>query len=176
MAASARVLYEQGVERATIADIARAADVPVGNVYYYFKTKDELVEGALREIAKQLGVMTGRLDELPDPRERLRGLIGVWIDQRDIMARYGCPVTNIAVEIDKRDVGGPSLAVRGVIQQLLDWAELQYRQMGVSDPAGRALALIGAYQGVTVISNSLRDPDLIAREAARLLRELDALT
>jgi AcrR family transcriptional regulator len=32
--ATARVLHEQGVERTTIADIARAADVPTGNVYY----------------------------------------------------------------------------------------------------------------------------------------------
>jgi TetR/AcrR family transcriptional regulator, transcriptional repressor for nem operon len=31
----------KGVERTTLADVAQAADVPVGNVYYYFKTKDE---------------------------------------------------------------------------------------------------------------------------------------
>ena len=35
------------MERTTLGDIARAADVPVGNVYYYFKTKDQLVEAAL---------------------------------------------------------------------------------------------------------------------------------
>ena len=40
VAAACLVLHEQGVERTTLADIAQAADVPVGNVYYYFKTKD----------------------------------------------------------------------------------------------------------------------------------------
>jgi AcrR family transcriptional regulator len=45
--AAATVLHEQGVEKTTLADIARAADVPIGNVYYYFKTKDELVEAAI---------------------------------------------------------------------------------------------------------------------------------
>ena len=35
--AASQLFYEQGVERTTIADIAAAADVPAGNVYYYFK-------------------------------------------------------------------------------------------------------------------------------------------
>jgi AcrR family transcriptional regulator len=45
------VIHQQGVEKTTIADIAQAAEVPVGNVYYYFKTKDELVEAAIESHA-----------------------------------------------------------------------------------------------------------------------------
>lgn len=47
------MIHRQGVERTTIADIARAAEVPVGNVYHYFKTKDELVVAALAEHERQ---------------------------------------------------------------------------------------------------------------------------
>ncbi|MBO0730160.1 MAG: helix-turn-helix transcriptional regulator, partial [Acidimicrobiaceae bacterium] len=43
VAAARDVCHRQGVEKTTLADIAEAADVPVGNVYYYFKTKDDLV-------------------------------------------------------------------------------------------------------------------------------------
>ena len=43
VAAARQLLYEHGVEKTTLADIAAAADVPVGNVYYYFKTKDAMV-------------------------------------------------------------------------------------------------------------------------------------
>ncbi|GAB3896764.1 hypothetical protein GCM10027612_51800 [Microbispora bryophytorum subsp. camponoti] len=67
MAAAAEVVHQQGAERTTIADIARAADVPVGNVYYYFKTKDELVAAALAEHARHLRDLTERLERLPDP-------------------------------------------------------------------------------------------------------------
>ena len=35
MAGAREVIHHQGVEKTTIADIAGAADVPVGNVYYY---------------------------------------------------------------------------------------------------------------------------------------------
>ena len=35
LVSSAReVIHQQGVEKTTIADMAKAADVPVGNVYY----------------------------------------------------------------------------------------------------------------------------------------------
>jgi AcrR family transcriptional regulator len=175
-AATARVLHEQGVERTTIADIARAADVPAGNVYYYFKTKDELVEAALSEHTKHLEALTSQLDQLPDPRERLKGLVGAWVSQRDTAARYGCPTGTLAVELDKRTEGGLDLAAGQVIRQLLDWVEQQYRQMGVADPEGLALALVGAYQGMSLLSNALRDPEIMTREGARLARGLDSLT
>lgn len=175
-AATARVLHEQGVERTTIADIARAADVPAGNVYYYFKTKDELVEAALSEHTRHLESLTGQLDQLPDPRDRLKGLVGTWVGQRDTAARYGCPTGTLAVELDKRTEGGLDLTAGNVIRQLLNWVEQQYRQMGVADPEGHALALVGAYQGMSLLSNALRDPEIMTREGARLARELDSLT
>ncbi|MCT2593801.1 TetR/AcrR family transcriptional regulator [Streptomyces sp. N2-109] len=176
MAAASRVLHEQGVERTTIADIARAADVPVGNVYYYFKTKDELVEAALSEHTGHLEALTGRLDQLPDPRERLKGLVEAWVSGRDTAARYGCPTGTLAVELDKRAEGGLDLAVGHVIRRLLDWVEEQYRQLGMADPEELALALVGAYQGMSLLSNALRDPEIMTREGARLVRWLDGLT
>lgn len=173
-AAAARVLHEQGVERTTIADIARAAGVPAGNVYYYFKTKDELVEAALAEHAGQLKELTDELDRLPDPRERLKGLVGAWVSRRDTAARYGCPTGTLAAELDKRDDGGLDLAAGQVVRLLLDWVAGQYRELGDADPDGRALTLVGAYQGMSLLSNALRDPEIMTREGARLLRELDA--
>ena len=43
IAAASQLLHQQGVEKTTLADIAQAADVPAGNVYYYFKTKDDII-------------------------------------------------------------------------------------------------------------------------------------
>ncbi|MEV4376627.1 TetR/AcrR family transcriptional regulator [Streptosporangium sp. NPDC049644] len=170
-----RMLHEQGVEKTTLADIAQAADVPVGNVYYYFKTKDDLVEAALSEHTKHLKALTDRLDQLPDPRERLKGLVNAWVGQRDITARYGCPTGTLAVELDKRTEGGLDLAAGHAIRRLLDWVEQQYRQMGVADPEDLALTLVGAYQGMSLLSNALRDPEIMTRQGARLVRELDSL-
>ncbi|GAA2417715.1 TetR/AcrR family transcriptional regulator [Nonomuraea africana] len=175
MAAAARVLHQQGVERTTIADIAAAADVPVGNVYYYFKTKDELVQAALAEHSGHLAELTGELDKLPDPIERLKALIDAWVGQRDVAARYGCPTGTLAVELDKRAEGGIDLEAGKVIRLLLDWVEGQFREAGLPDPDDLAIALVGAYQGMSLLANALRDPEIMTREGSRLTRWLDTL-
>ncbi|WP_225831995.1 TetR/AcrR family transcriptional regulator [Streptomyces sp. NK08204] len=174
-AAAARVLHEQGVERTTLADIAREADVPVGNVYYYFKTKDELVLAALSEHSAHLDEFTGRLEELPDPRARLKALVEAWVDQREVAARHGCPTGTLAVELDKRADGTLDTEAGTVIRRLLDWAAHQFRALGLPDPDDLALTLVSGYQGMSLLANALRDPDIMTREGARLLRWLDSL-
>jgi AcrR family transcriptional regulator len=176
MAAAALVLYHQGVERTTIADIAVAADVPVGNVYYYFKTKDELVQAALAEHSCYFAELTAELDTLPDPLERLKTLVSSWVGQRDVTARFGCPIGTLAVELDKRSQGGIDRVAGQVIRLLLDWVERQFRELGQPDPGDFAVTLVGAYQGMSVLANALRDPEIMTREGARLTRWLDSLT
>ncbi|MFI6472731.1 TetR/AcrR family transcriptional regulator [Streptomyces sp. NPDC050516] len=173
--AAAQVLHEQGVERTTLADIARAADVPVGNVYYYFKTKDELVRAALSEHSARLDEIAGRLGELSDPRDRLKALVAGWVDRRDVAARYGCPTGTLAVELDKRADGGLDAEAGAVIRRLLDWAGDQFRLMGLPDPDGLAVTLVSGYQGMSLLANALRDPDIMTREGARLVAWLDSL-
>ncbi|MGV9312864.1 TetR/AcrR family transcriptional regulator [Streptomyces sp. NPDC003691] len=172
---AARVLHEQGVERTTLADIARAADVPVGNVYYYFKTKDELILAALSEHSAHLDEFTGRLDRLPDPRDRLKALVAAWVDQRETAARYGCPTGTLAVELDKRADGTLDAEAGAVIRRLLEWTADQFRALGLPDPDDLAVTLVCAYQGMSLLANALRDPDLMTRQGARLLDWLDSL-
>ncbi|WP_415952021.1 TetR/AcrR family transcriptional regulator [Streptomyces sp. KLOTTS4A1] len=174
-AQAARVLHEQGVERTTLADIARAADVPVGNVYYYFKTKDELIQAALCEHSAHLDELTGRLDQLPDPRERLKALIQAWVDQRETAARYGCPTGTLAVELDKRADGTLDAEAGAVIRRLLDWAGHQFRALGLPEPDELAVALVSGYQGMSLLANALRDPEIMVRQGARLLQWIDSL-
>ncbi|MER6578295.1 TetR/AcrR family transcriptional regulator [Nonomuraea sp. NPDC001023] len=175
MAAAARVLHEQGVERTTIADIAEAADVPVGNVYYYFKTKDELVLAALSEHAGHLTELTAELDRLPDPRARLKAMVDAWVSQRDSAARYGCPTGTLAVELDKRAEGGLDVEAGRVIRLLLDWSERQFRDLGRPDADDLALTFVGAYQGMSLLANALRDPEIMTRQGTRLTDWLDSL-
>ncbi|GGK63510.1 TetR family transcriptional regulator [Sphaerisporangium melleum] len=173
--AAARVLHEQGVEKTTLADIARAADVPVGNVYYYFKTKDQLVEAAIDAHGQNLQTIIAALDALPTPQDRLKALVSGWVDQRDLAARYGCPTGTLAAELDKRD-DGLDRQIAKVMRALLDWAERQFQAMGRPDARELAVALIAAYQGISLLTNTFRDPDLMTTEGRRLERWIDSLT
>ena len=44
-----KLAYRHGFRETSLADIAEAAKVPVGNVYYYFKTKDEIGEAIVEQ-------------------------------------------------------------------------------------------------------------------------------
>ncbi|GAA2823958.1 TetR/AcrR family transcriptional regulator [Nonomuraea rubra] len=172
--AAVRVLHEQGVEKTTLADIARVADVPVGNVYYYFKTKDQLIEAAIEEHGHHLDAVIEALERLGTPQERLKALVQGWIGESDLTARYGCPTGTLAAELDKRD-DGLDRAVAKVMGRLLDWVEGQFAAMGRADARELAVALFAAYQGVALLTNTFRDPGLLETEGHRLERWIDSL-
>ncbi|WP_067981051.1 TetR/AcrR family transcriptional regulator [Nocardia caishijiensis] len=170
--AAARVFYEQGIEKTTIADIATAADVPVGNVYYYFKTKDQFVHAVIETHANTLAEIVAKLAPLPGPAERLTAMVDSWVNQRDLAARFGCPTGSLAAELDKRPdaFGGEPARLMGL---LIDWARDQFAELGRSDAGELAVAFVAAYQGISLITNTFRDPDLMATEGARLKRWID---
>jgi AcrR family transcriptional regulator len=89
VAGAREVIHQQGVEKTTIADIALAAEVPVGNVYYYYKTKDELVVAAIDSHARDVRAMLESLERHRTPQARLKALVRALTDQRELAARYG---------------------------------------------------------------------------------------
>ncbi|MGY0465354.1 TetR/AcrR family transcriptional regulator [Kitasatospora purpeofusca] len=173
-AAAAQVLHEKGVEQTTLADIARVADVPVGNVYYYFKTKNELVEAAIQAHGSGLAELIERLEALPAPGDRLKALLAGWVGQRELTARYGCPTGSLASELDKR-ADGLDVAVAEVMRRLIDWVEAQFAELGREDSRELAVALVAAYQGISLLTNTLREPGLMLAEGERLERWIDSL-
>src|SRR6266478_1503288 len=66
-----KLAYGRGFRETSLADIAEAARVPVGNVYYYFKTKEELAEGVVERLLEEFRAARAEWDRLSDPKERL---------------------------------------------------------------------------------------------------------
>jgi AcrR family transcriptional regulator len=175
VAAARTTLYEHGVERTSLADIAQAADVPVGNVYYYFKTKGDLVAAVIERYQDRYQETIAALDRRRTPRARLRGLVELWINQRESLTAHGCPVGTLSTELDK---GADDLARESahILEMLLDWIERQFKDLGRHDARTLAVALLAAYEGVSVLANALGDQELITTEGKRLERWIDSLT
>jgi AcrR family transcriptional regulator len=169
-----QVLHEQGVESTTLADIANAADVPVGNVYYYFKAKDDLVQAVIAAHADEIKTSLASLEHHRTPKARLKAFVRMLTDQRELAARYGCPQGSLCSELDKRD-DDLSRSCAQLIRLPIEWAERQLRAMGRRDARELAVALIASYQGVALLTNTFRDPDLMSREGRRLERWIDSL-
>lgn len=169
-----RVLHEQGVQATTLADIAEAADVPVGNVYYYFKTKDELIEAAIDTHAHHIQTVLAEFERHRTPRARLKALALSWTEMAEQVARYGCPHGTLCQELAKRDDGLDRRAAK-LMALTVDWAEEQFRLMGMRDARDLAVGLVAAIQGTSLLTSSFRDPEIMTRQAHRLARWIDEL-
>ena len=169
-----RVLHEQGVEGTTLADISEAADVPVGNVYYYFKTKDELVEAAVDAHADEIQTRLAEFERHRTPVARLKALALFSTELADQVARYGCPHGTLCQELAKRDDDLERRAAK-LVALTVDWAEDQFRLMGKRDARDLAVGLVASIQGTSLLTSSFRDPDIMTRQADRLARWIDEL-
>jgi TetR/AcrR family transcriptional regulator, transcriptional repressor for nem operon len=176
IAAARDLVYRRGVARTTLADIASAADVPVGNVYYYFKTKDHIVGAVVDMHVQQLTTDVAELERKHrSPKARLKALVNVVLaEQRGVLAQYGCPYGTLSSELAKLADGSDPLAAP-LMRVPLEWAEKQFRAMGRRDARDLAVELVVAFQGCTVVGNALGQPELVVRQARRLQRWIDTL-
>ena len=172
--AACRLFYEQGVERTTLADISAAAEVPLGNVYYYFKTKNELIKAAVDAHVDLIEETTGLLDQHRSPASRLKSLVEMLAAQADMIARYGCPQGSLCTELGKRSDGFDPASGR-LVETSVDWAERQFQAMGRSDARDLAIEMMVRYQGTALLTQALADPSLMKNEARRIERWIDSI-
>ena len=174
VAAARRTVHERGVEQTTLALVAAAADVPVGNVYYYFKTKDELLAAVLDSYDNDYPKLDSVLARHRTPKARLKALVRTWTSAQDRIVRYGCPIGSLCSELDKRDdeIAGKAADVLG---RLISVAQEQFEQLGRRDARELAVALVAAYEGAALLTNTLRDPTILVNEARRLERWIDSI-
>jgi AcrR family transcriptional regulator len=176
LVASARVLiHEQGVQRTTLADIAARADVPLGNVYYYFKSKDDLIGALLDGYKEEAERLTRAFDRHRSPQARLKALVRNWSDMREMVASRGCPMGTLCAELDKNEDGRDRDAA-AVMAIVIDWCEGQFRQLGRRDARDLALTLFAGIQGAALLANTFRDPTILTRQGHHLERWIDTLT
>lgn len=173
--AAATLSHAHGLGQVSLADIAQSADVPLGNIYYYFKTKAAIGEAIVAQRASELEEMQRGCDAESSPQGRLKAFIQMTVDNRETLARAGCPVGSLCAEISK---GTDSLADDAAVpfQNLLRWLESQFVALGRGEER-RTLALhyLAALQGISLLANCFHDPNVVTREARYLKAWIDEL-
>src|SRR5436305_11599530 len=76
-----RLFTENGYDRTTMRAIAAEAGVSVGNAYYYFASKEHLVQGFYDQMAEEhTAAVQVVLDTETKLARRLRGVLLAWLD------------------------------------------------------------------------------------------------
>lgn len=166
--AAAALFHRKGFEQTSLADIATEADVPLGNVYYYFKTRNDLLKAVTGGRIAALRKRRADLEALP-PRERLLAYVDGWEAHTEELTAHGCPVGGLCLEANKQ--GGPAAEeAAAVLRDSLDWVAAQFRGMGYGGQEARDLAarMIGARHGSILLSNTFKDPRHIRMEIERI--------
>jgi len=124
------LFLRKGYEATGVAEILREAGVNSGSLYYFFKTKEELLLAVLDWYAQNLHpeVMDPAAARTTDPIERVFKVLDEYRQYLTITeCRQGCPIGNLALEMsEKSEVVRAKLALnfenwrKAVRQFLLD--------------------------------------------------------
>ena len=100
---SARDLFwSQGYEATSLSDISERSSAKLGSIYYFFRTKADILEAVLDHYEHQLGawLIDPVFAETDDALERVLGVIETY---RSFLVEthftLGCPVGGLAIEV-----------------------------------------------------------------------------
>lgn len=151
------LIHRQGYKRTSLADISRESGVPLGNVYYYFKTKDDIAAAVIAGRRQEFETLYQTLESETDPRARLQAWLKALARHRRSVASHGCPVGSLCQELNKERTPLARQA-DGLLKFQLDWATEQFRLMGRRDAAALGRQLIAGLQGASLLAHALQDP------------------
>lgn len=170
------LLYHKGFNLMSFSDIAKAAEVPRGNIYYYFKTKDEVLAAVIEHRVEQMQIMLNNWDKtIKTPLERLKRFAHITIKERDNITRFGCPMGTLNAELGKSQTGLQIIA-RTQYDTFLKWLNKQFHELAPnSNTSNLALHLLAQTQGLSIIAHSYADKSMIRREVKNVENWLDTV-
>lgn len=175
--AAGRLIHLRGFHNTSVDDILRESGVGKGNLYYYFKSKDELGYAALDRTLERIQdelvekVFAGGLDpwaqlnrflDFPVERARREGCGG------------GCPLGNLALEMSDVHEGFRTRLsqafgqVRATIQATLERARNEGTLRTGTDIGRLAHFIIAGFEGAFMLGKLHRDADLIGNVVEEL--------
>ncbi len=163
------LFYHRGYNRTSFTDVVKAANVPRGNIYYYFKTKDELLSAAIKYRIQRIEHMLEAWGgEYRTPVQRLHRFLDILTDSADSIMRYGCPMGTLNTELGKEQ---PELQAQAanLFKLFEQWLSDQFAELGYAGRAHElALRLMAQGQGISVMAHIHSDNGFLLREKERL--------
>jgi len=175
--AAQRLFHRRGLGAVSLRDVADAARVPSGGVFYHFPTKADLVIAAavLRRDAI-VDLLQGLDAQHRDPAIRLRALCEALGHAAPATARYGCAIQTMLGEVS--GARGEEANAREILVDALQAMAVFVRQALREAGQPTRAAARGAddfmirWQGAGALALSRRDKAVLLEELERLAADM----
>ncbi len=170
------LFYRKGYNQTSFAEIAKTCDIPKGNFYHYFKSKDQILEAVIAWRQEGISRMLAEWDEAHStPQQRLHRYVQILLNEADDILRYGCPMGSLNVELGKAQLALQSRASE-MFTLFLHWLEAQFLALGKGEEStSLAMHLLSMAQGTALLSSVYADRTHLEQEVNRILAWLDSL-
>ncbi|MDO9617261.1 MAG: TetR/AcrR family transcriptional regulator [Pseudomonas sp.] len=164
---AARLFRRDGVGATGLQPLMKTLGLTHGGFYAHFKSKDELVETALRHSADTLTATTSEMANSDQPLARL--ISGYLSSAHRANPGDGCPLPTMSAELGQR--GAPSPVTDELIRDRLQTIEAG---LNVEHADEQSVLILSAMVGALLLSRSVSDPELsdrLLKTTRRLLIE-----
>lgn len=176
VAEAGRLIYENGYEHTSFADIADAVGISRGNFYYHFKSKDEILDAVIgKRMMSTEQMLNAWAAQSSHPAERIRSFILMVVTNQAKIMRHGCPVGTLCSELAK--LGHAAQPQSNQLFGLFrTWLHQQFVLLGrEADADALAMHALAFSQGVAVLAHAFNDEQFVAREVERMCAWLDGI-
>ena len=176
VAAAIERFHESGFVRTSLAQVAERAGIAPGNVFYYFKTKDDLARAVVEEWRDRLTAHLAPLDALPDPWERLLAFCDQGAALAGMYVAQGCPLAGLTRDLRQENETLAAEAPRLYAVQFA-WLARQFGSAGLSIAKAdeHARLFMARYHGAVQLAYAQTDERQFTDELAELKRWLGAI-
>lgn len=168
------LFYHRGYADTAFAKLAEGSGIPKGNFYYYYKTKDAILEDVIARrgegIRQQLA---GWEAKTADPKSRLKLFVRMVRDNAESLSRYGCPIGTINSELGKTRQAMQHNA-RELIDLYVAWLTRQFSsRLTPAQAKEHASHLMIMAEGAALLGHVYADKSIIRKETRRMDQWLD---
>jgi AcrR family transcriptional regulator len=169
VAAAAERFHHQGYSATSLAEVAKVAGVVPGNVFYYFRSKDDLARAVVDVWVERLTGYMASFEPEVDRWRRLDRFVDQAVALSDMYVTLGCPLAALARDLRRC---GPTLTAETprVYAVQYEWLEAQFRDLGFDpdEAVAHGRRLMAAFHGAILLAHAQSDPGLIDGEVFAL--------
>lgn len=168
------LMFRQGFNLTTLADIAQEADVPLGNVYYYFKTKESIGDAVIAHCLAELNQRLASYNALSTAHERVSAFLDYELENCEHTVRYGDGFGSLCQELAKQG-GVLASAAANLLSQSSNWLQKQFIEMGDSntEATSKAISYMARLQGMNLLAATFNKAEYIELACKELRTELE---